>query len=57
MNRKTFRDYTGALQDNLVCGDATKHTHRPSFKTLLENRTLAWWRPTNLAGSSVVRQT
>ena len=36
MNRKTFRDYTGALQDSLVRGDATEHTHRPALKTLLE---------------------
>ena len=31
-----FRDYIRNLQDNLVRGDSTEHTHRPALKILLE---------------------
>lgn len=31
-----FRQYLKALEKELVAGNATEHTHRPAFKTLIE---------------------
>ncbi len=36
VNKKAFRDYISALQENCDQGNATEHTHRPALKTLLE---------------------
>lgn len=33
----TFRKYITDIQQNLRLGNATEHTHRPAFKTLLES--------------------
>ena len=34
---KLFREYITDIQQNLKLGNATEHTHRPAFKTLLES--------------------
>ena len=36
-NISEFRTYVRSLNDNLVLGNATEHTHRPALKTLIES--------------------